>query len=190
MIGIAIEGCDATESTSVLPRIRSSAATNTLDTPSQWWGPSAASGIDIEVEGYDIFGPAPHQPFVRDVLIEDNYIVRTETRTAGTGDRLQPAYGPISDVVIRGNYISGHQSGVETTGALDIYGESAGVERLTIEGDWITVEAVSMSRAGRSLWTVSPGRTSVGTRSTTPPTGKLLGGLVVTTPRMLLPKTM
>jgi Right handed beta helix region len=110
-----------------------------LDTPSQWWGPSAGSGIDIEVEGFDIFGPDPHTPYVRAVVIEDNFIARTDTRTAGAGIAVQPAYGPIRDVTIRGNYISGHQRSVETTGGLDIYGAAAGVERLTIAGNWMTV---------------------------------------------------
>jgi hypothetical protein len=76
---------------------------------------------------------------VRGVVIEGNSIARADTRTAGAGIAVQPAYGPIGDVTIRGNYISGHQRSVETTGGLGLYGEDAGIERLTIDSNWLTV---------------------------------------------------
>ena len=56
---------------------------------------------------------------MRRVVIEDNVIDRDYTRTAGAGIAVQPAYGPISDVVIRRNLITGHQRSVETSGYLD-----------------------------------------------------------------------
>lgn len=74
------------------------------DTPSQQWGPAAGSAIDVEVEGQD--------SFVDGLVVEDSVFERSGTRTAGFGLGLQPAYGPIHNVMIVGNLIRNHQTGV------------------------------------------------------------------------------
>lgn len=118
-----------------------------VDTPDQWyypaypWGSSAGHSIDSEVEGYDLFGPSPHTPFIRGLTVEDNLFVRTNATTTGDGIALQPAYGPVSDITIRRNVICGVPFCVETTGELGLYGESAGVHDIAIEDNWLCANA-------------------------------------------------
>lgn len=109
-----------------------------MDTPSQYWGPSAAHSIDVEVEGYDELNPPNHYPYVRNLTIEDCILERTNAATSSDGIALQPANGPLSTITIQSNLIRGHQFGIETTGALNLYGEIAGVHDVTILSNWLT----------------------------------------------------
>lgn len=111
-----------------------------VDTPDQSWGPAAANAIDVEVEGYDLFGPEPHTSFVKNLLIENNLMVRQNTATAGAGVALQPAYGYIDGVTVRGNTISGHQVAFMTTGDLNIYDRPAGVMNVLVENNEFTTQ--------------------------------------------------
>jgi hypothetical protein len=111
------------------------------DTPTQHYGPSAAHSIDVEVEGYDFYGGTPFYPYVRNLTIEDNILHREDAATASNGVALQPAYGPLSGVIVRRNLISGHQLAIETTGALGLYGEAAGAHDVTVEDNWMTAVA-------------------------------------------------
>lgn len=110
-------------------------------------GPASAHSIDVEVEGFDSLGPDPHAPYVRDLLIEDNILMRAAAATAGNGVAVQPAYGPIDGVTIRRNVVSGHQIAVESTGWLPAfnengaYGEVASVVNLAIEDNWFTTDS-------------------------------------------------
>lgn len=113
------------------------------DTPSQYWGPSSANAIDVEIEGYDYYGPAPHYPFVRTCLIENNILERTSSATSGDGIGLQPAYGPLSGMTIQNNLICGHQRAVQATSAAGgfNYGEVAGVHDVTVQSNWMSVDS-------------------------------------------------
>ena len=121
------------------------------DTPSQYWQPSAGSGIDMEVEGQDTngVGPVPGLPFVDNLLIENNVIERQDTTTAGAGVALQPAYGPISNVTIQGNLISNHENAVYGVGYPGSYGNVSGLDHVTIANNW--VDTPSMQAEGEGL---------------------------------------
>ena len=124
------------------------------DTPSQYWQPSAGSGIDVEVEGQDTngVGPVPGLPFVDNLLIKDNVIERQNTLTAGAGIALQAAYGPISNVTIQGNLISNHQNAVSGGGAPGSYGNVSGLDHVTIANNWIDTPTMHVSGAGIYLY--------------------------------------
>jgi hypothetical protein len=116
------------------------------DVPSQWWGPAAASGIDVEVEGWNSAKTYPGKsgtfayPYVVGLTIEDNIIERDNSPTSGDGIALQPAYGPISTVTIRNNLIRGYQYSLETTGDKNSYdgGATRNVDNVTFDGNWVS----------------------------------------------------
>ena len=124
------------------------------DTPSQYWQPSAGSGIDVEVEGQDTngVGPVPGLPFVDNLLIENNVIERQDTTTAGAGVALQPAYGPISNVTIQGNLISNHQNAVYGVGAPGSYGNVSGLDHVTIANNWVDTPTMQVDGEGILLF--------------------------------------
>lgn len=108
------------------------------DSPSQNCQPAAGHGLDIEQEGSDPSG-------VAGAVIENSLFERENTETSGAGVALQPAYGPITDVVIRKTLIRNHQGGV---GAIGLWENGVSrVRNVTVEGNWIIDdETVNMSR--------------------------------------------
>jgi hypothetical protein len=123
------------------------------DTPSQYWGGSAASSIDVEVEGDNQHGggPVPGYPYVDNLLIKDNVLERQDSTTAGDGIQLAPAYGPISNVTIQGNLISNHQFAVAGGGAPGAYGNVSGLDHLTIADNWVDTPTMQVLGAGIQL---------------------------------------
>jgi hypothetical protein len=99
------------------------------DTPSQQFGPAAANGVDIEVEGLN--------GFVDGATVEDSLIQRTATATAGDGVGLAPAFGPLRNVVVRHNIIDNHQTGVAVNGSPN---NPELVNNVEIAGNWITYQ--------------------------------------------------
>jgi hypothetical protein len=121
------------------------------DVPSQYWGPAAANGIDVEVEGWNSArtypgkaGTFPH-PYVVGLTIEDNIIERDQSPTSGDGIALQPAYGPISGLTIRNNLIRAYQCALETTGGTASYdgGATRNVDHVTFAGNWVSTSRQS-----------------------------------------------
>jgi hypothetical protein len=123
------------------------------DVPSQYWGPAAASGIDVEVEGWNSTQTNPYPgetapfayPYVSGLTIEDNIIERDSSPTSGDGIALQPAYGPISNVTISGNLIRAYQVGLQTTGDTTSYdgGPNRAVAGVTFTGNWVSTTGQS-----------------------------------------------
>jgi Pectate lyase superfamily protein len=117
------------------------------DAPSQYWGPAAGNGIDVEIEG----GSDAPNPYVNGLIIENNVISQVGATTSCWGIALQDAYGPMSNITILDNAINGYQQAVGISSSLGDYGEVAGVSGVTIQGNWIGVDP-NFSVAGYPLY--------------------------------------
>jgi hypothetical protein len=123
------------------------------DTPSPQWRPDgkvSGNGLNIEVEGYQ------DNAVVDQVTISDSIFDRINATGAGAGLIIQPAYGPVYDVVIKNNHVKNHPVGLMTIVGRgwppqSQFAQTDPIWKVVIERNWVLYESASVVGGGISV---------------------------------------